>query len=126
MPLFHAVAQIDHHHAEVIQFDSEHVVQRDVHDHRKLTRQHGSAVRTEHEFFGEVCDALEGIAEVLVVGGHTSLADFHHYVDKHRAPTAKRIVGYLAVDHPTEHQLVALARRHFAKYDQMAGTPTQT
>lgn len=126
MPLFHAIAQIDHHHAAVIQFDSEHIEQRDVHDHRKFTRQHGSAVRTEHEFFGEVCDALEGIAEVLVVGGHASLADFYYYVDKHRPPTAKHIVGYLAVDHPTEHQLVALAQRHFAKYDQMAGTPAQT
>ncbi|PTT92507.1 hypothetical protein DBR42_01835 [Pelomonas sp. HMWF004] len=126
MPLFHAVAHVDHHHAEVLQFGSEHVVQHEVHDHRKFTRQHGSAVRTEHEFFGQVCDALDGIAEVLVVGGHTSLADFHHFADKHRPMTAQRIVGYLVVDHPTENQLVALARQHFVKYDQMVGTPVPT
>ncbi len=126
MPLFHAVAHVDHHHAEVLQFDAEQVVQCDVHDHRKFTRQHGSAVRTEHEFFGQVCDALEGIAEVLVVGGHTGLADFHHYADKHQPLTAKRIVGYLVVDHPTENQLVALARKYFVKHDQMAGTVVPT
>jgi hypothetical protein len=126
MPLFHAVAHIDHHHAQVLQFGSEQVVQSNVHDHRKFTRQHGSTVRTEHEFFGHVCDALDGIAEVLVTGGHTALADFHHYADKHRPLMAKRIVGYLVVDHPTEHQLVALARRHFVKYDQMAGTSLPT
>lgn len=126
MSLFHAVAYVDHHQAEVLQFGTEQVVPYKIHEHAKLTRQHGSAVRTEHEFFGQVCDALEGIAEVLVAGGHTSLADFHRYVDKHRPLTAKRIVGYLVVNHPTENELVALARKHFVKHDQMVGTPAPT
>jgi hypothetical protein len=126
MSLFHAVAFVDHHSAEVLQFASEQVVERKVHEHLTFTRQHGSGVRTEHEFFGQVCDALDGIAEVLVVGGHTGLADFRHYVDKHRPLTGGRIVGYEVVDHPSEHQLVALARKHFARYDQMVGIPVPT
>ena len=124
MSLFHAVAFVDHQSAQVLQFDAEHVVESKVREQFHFTRQHGSGVRTEHEFFGQVCDALDGIAEVLVVGGHTGLADFRHYADKHRPLTAKRIVGYEVVDHPTENQLVALARKHFIKIDQMAGTPT--
>jgi hypothetical protein len=126
MSLFHAVAFVDHHSAQVLQFNSEHVVERSVHEQLKFTRQHGSGVRTEHEFFGQVCDALDGIAEVLVVGGHTGLADFRHYADKHRPQTAQRITGYEVVDHPSENQLVALARRYFAKYDQMAGSRVPT
>ncbi|WP_019938917.1 hypothetical protein [Bordetella sp. FB-8] len=126
MSLFHAVAFVDHQSAQILQFHSEHVVERKVQQHRKFTRQHHSGVRTEHEFFGEVCDALEGIAEVLIVGGHTSLADFRHYVDKHRPLTAPRIVGYELADHPTENQLIALARRYFVKFDQKAGTRTPT
>ena len=126
MSLYHAVAFVDHQSAEVLQFVSEHVVERKVHEHLKFTRQHHSGVRTEHEFFGHVCDALDGIAEVLVVGGHTGLADFRHYVDKHRPLVAPRIVGYEVVDHPTENQLVALARKHFVKYDQFAGTRVPT
>ena len=122
MSLFHAVAFVDHQSAQVLQFDSEHVVQRQVHAHQKFTRQHASGVRTEHEFFGQVCDALDGIAEVLVVGGHSGLADFRHYVDKHRPIAGKCIVGYEVVDHPSENQLVALARKHFVKYDQKLGT----
>lgn len=122
MSLYHAVAFVDHQSAQVLQFASEQVVERKVHEHLRFTRQHHSGVRTEHEFFGQVCDALDGIAEVLVVGGHTGLADFRHYVDKHRPATATHIVGYEVVDHPTENQLVALARVHFAKYDVMAGT----
>jgi hypothetical protein len=126
MSLFHAVAFVDHQSAQVLQFSSEQVVERKVHEHRHFTRQHGSGVRSEHEFFSDVCDALDGIEEVLVVGGHTGLADFRHYVEKHRPLTAKHIVGYEVVDHPTEKELVALARKHFIKYDQMGGTPAQT
>ena len=126
MSLFHAVAFVDHQSAEVPQFSSEHVVERQLHQHLKFTREHHSGVRTEHEFFGQVCDALDGIAEVLVTGGHIGLADFRHYVDKHRPLTAARIVDYQVVDHPTENQLVALARKHFVKYDQFVGTRVPT
>jgi hypothetical protein len=126
MSLFHAVAFVDHQSAQVLQFSADHVVERKLHEHLHFTRQHGSSVRSEHEFFGEVCDALDGIAEVLVVGGHTGLADFRHYVDKHRPLAAKRIVGYDVVDHPTENQLVALARKFFVKHNQMVGTPGPT
>jgi hypothetical protein len=126
MSLYHAVAFVDHRSADILQFGSEHVVEKQVHQHLKFTPEHHSGVRTEHEFFGQVCDAFEGIAEVLVTGGHTGLADFRHYVDKHRPLTAARIVGYQVVDHPTENQLVALARQHFVKYDQFVGTPVPT
>ena len=126
MSFFHAVAFVDHQSAEVLQFSSEHVVERQLHQHLKFTREHHSGVRTEHEFFGQVCDALDGIAEVLVTGGHIGLADFRHYVDKHRPLTAARIVDYQVVDHPTENQLVALARKHFVKYDQFVGTRVPT
>jgi hypothetical protein len=124
MTLFHAVLLIDHHHADILQFDADHVQAQKVKASTRHTKQHGGAVRSEHEFFGVVCDALDGIAEVLVTGSKTGLADFRHYVDKHRAETARRIVGYETVDQPSENQLVALARQYFLKYDRMAGTPT--
>lgn len=121
MSLFHAVAFVDHHSAQVLQFDSVQVMERKVREHQSFTRQHASSVRTEHAFFGQVCDALQGIAEVLVTGGHSGLADFKHYVDNHRPLTAKSIVAYQVVDHPSEAELVALARKHFHQYDQMHG-----
>ena len=126
MNTIHAVAHIDPQQAQVLQFDAEHVQSQKVKAHTHHTRQHGSAVRTEHEFFGHVCDALDGIPEVLVVGSHTAQADFRHYAEKHRPETARRIVGYETTDHPTENQLVALARKYFLKYDRMAGNPTPT
>ena len=123
MSHFHAVVWIDHHSAQVLQFDAEHMQAQKVKAHTHHTRQHGSSVRTEHEFFGEVCDALAGIVEVLVTGSHTAQADFRHYVDKHRPGVANQIVGWETVDHPTEGQLLAFARQYFVKHDRMAGTP---
>jgi hypothetical protein len=126
MSTIHAVLHVDHQAAQVLQFDAEHVESQKIKAHTHHTRQHGSSVRTEHEFFGQVCDALAGIAEVLVVGSHTAQADFRHYADKHRPETARRIVGYETTDRPTENQLVALAREFFLKYDRMTGKPTPT
>ncbi|MBL0087187.1 MAG: hypothetical protein IPP87_18030 [Ideonella sp.] len=123
MTMFHAVVLIDHHGAEVLQFDAEHVQAQKVKSSTRHSRSHGSTVRTEHEFYGHVCDALAGINEVLMTGSHTAMADFRHYVEKHRPALAKPIVGYETVDHPTEAQLIALARKFFLKYDRMAGTP---
>jgi hypothetical protein len=123
MTLLHAVVRIDHEHAAVLQFDAERFEAVKVKSHSHPTGQHGSAVRAEHEYFGHVCDALAGIPEVLAVGPRTGLADFEHYARKHRPETAGRIAGYEVVDHPTEHQLVALGREFFLKYDRMAGRP---
>jgi hypothetical protein len=126
MTLFHAVVWIDHQKAQVLQFDADHVEAAKLKAHTHHTAQHGSAVRTEHEFFGEVCSALDGIAEVLVTGPRKGIDDFRHYAEKHRAETGKRVVGYEVVDHPSDAQLIAFARKYFLKYDRMAGTPTPT
>ncbi len=126
MSLFHAVLWLDHHEAKVLQFDAEHVEAERVKSHSHHTKQRGSAVRSEHEFYADVCDALNGITEVLVTGSRTAQADFKHYVEKHRAALAPQIVGYETVDHPSDKQLVAMARQYFLKHDRMAGVPTPT
>ncbi len=123
MSKLHAVAWIDHQHAQVMYLEAAATQLQKIKAHNHHTRQHGSQVRTEHEFFGEVCDALVDVKEVLVTGSHKAQADFRHYVDKHRAAIAPRIVGWETVDHPTEGQLAALARKFFVAHDRMAGTP---
>lgn len=114
MPLAHAVVRTDHQAAEVTQFDADQTVTKKLKAHSHDTPQHHSGVRTEHEFFGAVCDALDGIPSVLVTGAHKALDDFRHYVDKHRPQLAKQVAGYEVVDHPSENQLVAQARKFFA------------
>jgi stalled ribosome rescue protein Dom34 len=119
----HAVVWIDHEHAQLVTVDSDPVQVRKFAAHHHNTSQHGSQVRTGHAFFGEVCDALTDVREVLVTGAHKAQADFRHYVEKHRAHVAPRIVGWETVDHPSTGQLAALARKFFVKHDRMSGAP---
>ena len=74
-------------------------------------------------FFAEVCDALNGFAAVLIAGSHTAQADFRHYIDKHRPALAPRIAGWETVNHPTEGELVKLARQFFVNRGEMTATP---
>jgi hypothetical protein len=115
----HAVVRTDHQQAQVLRFDETQVQAQTVHLQAYTTAQHKSGVRSEHEFFGAVCVALDGIAQVLVTGTHTALTDFRHYVDKHRPHLAAHLVGYEVVDHPTDPQLVALARAFFQRQDRL-------
>jgi len=123
MPTLHAVLWIDHQHAQVLRLQADSTQVQKIKAHHHQTHQHGSEVRTEHEFFGTVCDSLSDVKEVLVTGSHQAQADFRHYVNKHRPHVAPRIAGWETVDHPTEGQLAALARKFFVAHDRMAGTP---
>ena len=109
----HAIAWIDHHRAEVLPLDAPGASARHLKSHPHPTGQHGSEVRTQHEFFASVAAVLDESTSVLVTGSHTATADFRHYAEKHRPQTAKRIAGYEVVDHPTENQLAALGKRFF-------------
>ena len=110
----HAVVWIDHHRAQVLQFDAASVQVQKVQTHRHDTKQHGSAVRAEHEFYDEVCDELEDLQAMVVAGGPIPLADFRHYVEKQRPAIGTQIVAWETVDHPTEGELVAFGRHYFA------------
>jgi hypothetical protein len=115
-----AVFRIDHRDAHVLQFDGKswtsHTIVRQ--SDRSASPLRGVADR---EYFSDVCDALIGINEILVTGPHTTQAEFRDYVRSHRPSVEDRIVGWETVDHPTELQLMALARSYFQERDRLAG-----
>ncbi len=121
MLLSQAVVVINHRAAHIQHLA--HARSQTVKQHRHDTRRHASGVRSEHDFFRDVCDALEPLSEVLVLGSHTAQADFRRYVDKHRPALAKHLVGWQSVDHLTAAQALAAARAFFEKFDRMAGRP---
>lgn len=122
MTLSRAVLWLDQQNATLQRLDSN---ARPVHirAHRHITRQHASGVRTSHEFHARICDAIQGIDEVLVSGAKMTHAEFRHYVEKHRPPLAHRIVAWQVVDHPSEPQILDLAKRFFAKWDRLWPVP---
>lgn len=126
MSLFHAVVWMDHQQAHVLQFDAESIESQRVKARSHHPRHHGVDERALHQFFEQIAGALAGAREVLLTGPAQAHDEFKVWCAQHQPALAKVLVGTEKADHPTDHQLVALARQYFLKYDRMAGTPTPT
>lgn len=121
MSFTRAIVFVDSEKAHVIRLDSlAHDAARHFKLHEHDTPQHNSAVRDVHEFFGEVCDSLNDLAEVIVAGSHTNISAMKHYIEKHRPHLSGKVIGFEAVDRVTDNQLVAHARRFFDKHVRLA------
>jgi len=57
----------------------------------------------------------------IITGSSTSDSDFRHCAEKHRPAVAAHVGGHEVVDHPTDDQLVALAREFLLKRGRMSG-----
>jgi hypothetical protein len=57
----------------------------------------------------------------MTSGPSTAKLQFLKYVHAHEPKLEQRIVGMETVDHPTDAQLAAFARRYFRAADRMRG-----
>ena len=121
MSTYHAVAWMDHAEAHVLQVDREHAEAQKV----RARSHHKHQGRDTHDaqFFPAIYAALQGNQEVLLAGPGSARDEFSAWVRKHHPEALQRFVASVASDHPTDAQLVALARKYFVKFDQMAGDP---
>jgi stalled ribosome rescue protein Dom34 len=124
----HAVVWLDHREAKVIDFsvDDKHVVA--VHHsggHRQVHHKAGS-IGSGHapddvHFFDAIVTALDDAREVLITGPGNAKLGLRDHVAKKHAALARRVVGVETLDHPTEGELLAYARRYFKRVDAMLG-----
>ncbi len=123
MSTFHAVVWMDHNEAHVVMFDSEHVEAQRIksRSHHKHQGKAGDAAA----FYADVAKVLNGTHEVLVTGPGLARNEFRDWCAAHQKSTAAAIVDSIATDHPSDAQLVALAKQYFKKFDAMAADPTQ-
>ena len=124
MTTFHAVVWMDHTQAHVLMFDREHVEAQRVKARSQHTPKHGKPT-ADKDFFNEIVQALDGVSEVLITGPASAKLEFRDHC-KHHAPLVdKAVVDVVNSDHPSDAQLVAMARTYFLKFDQTAADPTQ-
>ena len=123
MSTFHAVVWMDHNEAHVLMFDREHVESQRIksRSHHKHQGKTGDVVG----FFGDVAQALNGAHEVLLTGPGAARNEFRDWCNSHAKAAAHAIVDSVATDHPSDNQLVALAKQYFKKFDAMAADPAQ-
>lgn len=128
----HVAVWIDHKEARIFHMDSTALAAQVVrapehHVHRHPKSETGAGAEHNHPsdahaFFKSIAQALEGAERVLVVGPGTAKLQFIHYAYKQDPKLEPRIVAVETVDHPSNGQLIAYAKEHFAADDRMQGT----
>ena len=70
-------------------------------------------------FFHEIAQALGDAENILVVGPGAAKLEFLKYAHQHDHALGPKIVGMETVDHPTDGQIVAYAKKYFKASDRM-------
>ena len=61
---------------------------------------------------------------MLITGPGSARDEFRDWCKTHASAVAHTIVDTIASDHPSDAQVVALARQYFKKFDQTTLDPT--
>jgi stalled ribosome rescue protein Dom34 len=122
----HAVVWIDHKEARVF-----HVHPSSTEETTVLAPQHhihrhpaGHGEPREHpedqrQFLSGVARTLEGADAILIVGPSSAKLELFRHLHEHHRPLERRVVGVESADHPTDGQIVAMARQYFHASDRM-------
>jgi stalled ribosome rescue protein Dom34 len=123
---YHALVWIDHHEARIFQFnatDVDSTTVRSAHPHQHIhhkanTRGSGHA-QVEEGFLERVTQALMRAGAILITGPANAKKELVEHIERVHPELGKRISGVETLDHPSDGELVALARRFFRADDRM-------
>jgi stalled ribosome rescue protein Dom34 len=128
MSHYHAAVWLDHAEAHVMHISPDDVERSIVRPEGGRPHLHvksgivGSGHRSgDAKYYHEIAEALRGAQEILIVGPGQAKVELMKHLQKHDPQVAERVVGIESIDHPTDNQLVAYARRYFHAKDQMLG-----
>ena len=114
---------MDHQEAHVLMFDREHVASQ-----RIKSRAHHKHQGKPHDMaalFADVAQALCGTHEVLLTGPGSARDEFRDWCKTHQTELVRNVVDSIPSDHPSDAQVVALARQYFKKFDQTTVDPSR-
>ena len=123
---YHALVWIDHHQAKIFHFDASGADREQVrstnphqHLHHKANSQDSGHAGLDKPFLKQVAQALAAAGAILITGPGSAKTELSSYIEHTLPDLARRVSGGETVDHPTDAQLVALARAFFKKDDRM-------
>ena len=122
MSTFHAVVWMDHSEAHVALFDKAHVETQRIRS--RSHHKHQGKSTDLSALFTDVATALVGCKEVLLTGPGMARNQFRDWCGQHQHAFAACIVDSVAADHPSDAQLVAMAKQYFKKFDQTTVDPS--
>lgn len=126
MSLSHVVVWLDHQESHVIQFNA------DTHENSTITTRskHGHVhqkagvvgsghAAADQNYLHEVAAAVSGCGEILIVGPGSGKLELIKHMNRHDPAIAEKVVGVETVDHPSDGQLLAYAKKYFLRVDNM-------
>ena len=123
---FHAVVWIDHREARVFHFNPTDVDRLVLHPDNPTKHIHhkansiGSGHAAEDEaFLHGVAQAIADAGAVLITGPANAKTELIKHIHHHDPKLMKLIAGVETVDHPSDGELVAYARKYFKVEDLM-------
>ncbi|MGB8819208.1 MAG: translational machinery protein [Rhizobiaceae bacterium] len=124
----HAVVWIDHRQARVffLTRDTADEITLDTSKtfdqaHKHAGTREGNRTPTDDDFLHEVVEALKPAQEWLIIGPGIAKEELAKHVKHHDHLLADRIIAVEPADHPTDGQIVAMARKFFKAADRMIG-----
>jgi stalled ribosome rescue protein Dom34 len=126
MSHYHALVWIDHKEAHVMHISPDDVEKSVIQPHKPHHKLHsrvgtlGSGRSPEsQDYYHQVAKALVGATEILVVGPAQAKLELIKHMHAQDPVMANKVVGVETVDHPSDGQLVAYARKYFIAKDRM-------
>jgi stalled ribosome rescue protein Dom34 len=123
---YHAIVWIDHHEARVFHFNVSEVDRLILHPNNPTRHIHHKAnsigsghAAEDHDFFQRVAEAIADAGAVLITGPANAKTELAKHIARHAPNLSDKIVGVEVVDHPTDRELVAHARKFFGADHQM-------
>jgi stalled ribosome rescue protein Dom34 len=123
---YHAVVWIDHHQARIYHFNAEDIEALRVlpeNPHVHLHHHRGSITdghaQEDQHYYHRVSEAIADAGEVLVAGPGLAKGELVKHMEAHDPAWRQKIVGTETIDHPSDSQLVAHARKYFRITDRM-------
>jgi hypothetical protein len=117
---FHAVVWIDHHEARVFHFnasESDTLVLRPKdpvrHIHHKANSIGSGHAPEDQHFLQDVTNALADAGAILITGPANEKTVLVNHIDHHAPALKAKVRGVETLDHPTDGEIVALARKFF-------------
>ena len=123
---YHAVIWIDHREARVFHFNAEDVERLVLHPdhptrhiHHKANSIGSGHASADHDYLHAVAESVADAGAVLITGPANAKTELVEHIRVHDPRLTKLIVGVETVDHPSDPQLVAHAKKYFMAADRM-------
>lgn len=123
---YHAIVWIDHTEAKIFHFNVEHAEKAVVRAHQPMRQIHhkansiGSGHATENQtYYHAVANEIADAGQVLITGPASAKTELLKHIEHHDAHLLPKIAGVEALDHPSDGELLAHARKYFKAADWM-------